>query len=131
MNSHESVVATRAAIRKHLRSLAIEMEDTQGKTIRAATSDCDGLTLVFTNGTYANIQGGGFGESVYDGELVITDAVKLNLVPPDLLLAFRHAEERQRRGDKEYTGHRALEEAVQKLGHDKVVELLKEANTNE
>jgi hypothetical protein len=108
------------------------MGDTQGKTIQAVESDCDGLTLVFTDGTFAHVVGGeDCGESVYDGELQPNDAIKFNLIPPDLLLAFRHAESLNRTKDKEYTGHRALEEAVKKLGHDKVTALLREENTNE
>lgn len=124
---HESVAEIRNAIRTHLRSLAVEMGDIQGKTIRAAKPDCDGLVLVFTDGTYTNISGGGCDDGVYDSDIQLHDAVNLNLnlVPRELLLALRCAEEKQRTGDKEYSGRQALSEALSKLGRDKVNELLK------
>lgn len=128
-NPEDSVAAVKSEIHKHVRSLAINMGDIKGKTIcEVDTGYGSTLTLMFTDGTYINIEADEW--RLYNMELEIADAIKFNLVSAHLVLSLQHEEEQHRTWlrDNDFTGHRDLRDAVRKLGRAKVDQLLKEAS---
>jgi hypothetical protein len=120
----------RKATRDHLRDLSLgSVPDATGRTVRdifREGRDGSTVTIVFTDGHYLHLRYRGYGDCGYMEReyLEVEEAYEIDLLPVPMWSAIQEAKDEQAKLRNEITTAANLRGMVDRLGKDKVLEIL-------